>query len=181
MRSQSRQHNYVCRHNIRPCPLLLLPAAGAFVSVMSFSCRCLFTISSFHSFFSSFFLLFSVRKPLLFCVSRRFFCTFFGLQFFALAFLSFHFISFTSIMWCVCVCVSVCKSYLHRICLCFFFHSAAFVCNRKRVERRNVEMHEPLWRAHIFVDYRNANQICAHRTARCEYTQPQYNGNEPIK
>lgn len=24
MRSQSRQHNYVCRHNVRPCPLLLL-------------------------------------------------------------------------------------------------------------------------------------------------------------
>lgn len=69
MLSQSRQHNYVYWHNIRPCPCyFFLPLICDF--------------SSFHSFFHFFYLFF--------CVSRRFTSTFFMLHFLSLNIIQFY-------------------------------------------------------------------------------------------
>lgn len=62
MLSQSRQHNYVHRHNIRPCPFFFVFFLFLFMPLIC-------DFSSFHSFFHFFYLFF--------CVSRRFTATFF--------------------------------------------------------------------------------------------------------
>lgn len=93
MLSQSRQHNYVYRHNIRPCPLLCSLLAIFFFSLFqSFFLFRPFTDFSF-PYLRSFDFIF---HNMFFCVSRRFTCTFFRLRF-----LSFFHIQ------CVFVCLFV--------------------------------------------------------------------------
>lgn len=58
MLGQSRQHNYMYWHNIRPCPFFFLLV-------------CDLSISLFHF----------ISLTCSFCVSPRFTCTFFGLRF----------------------------------------------------------------------------------------------------
>lgn len=95
MLSQSRQHNYVYRHNIRPCPLLCSLLAIFFFSLFqSFFLFRPFTDLSF-PYLRSFDFIF---HNMFFCVSRRFTCTFFRLRF----------LSFSSHPVCVCVCTYVC-------------------------------------------------------------------------